>query len=168
LHKRELPVLVLNEAEVKTLLDPLQLLDALADGFRELSQGLIQSPDRPEITVPNKGFSVAMPAWKAGMNIAVKVVNNFDRYIDINLPSHLATINLFDPKTGAPVCIMDGTYITAIRTAGSAVLSVRELARKESRTATIIGVSGSSGPSAPSLAPIGPPVRRDPYRVTCI
>jgi hypothetical protein len=78
IEKGELSVLVLNEAEVKSLLDPLQLLDALADAFRDLSQGLIniQAPERPEITIPHRGFSVAMPAWKAGMNIAVKVVKN--------------------------------------------------------------------------------------------
>jgi ornithine cyclodeaminase/thiomorpholine-carboxylate dehydrogenase len=78
IEKGELPVLILSEPDVKELLDPLQLLDALADGFRDLSRGFIQSPERPEITVPHKGFSLAMPAWKAGMSIAVKVVNVFE------------------------------------------------------------------------------------------
>ena len=152
IEKGKLPVLILNEDEVKELLDPAQLLDALAEGFRDLSRGLIQSPDRPEITVP-KGFSLAMPAWKPGMTIAVKVVNVFETNLEINLPNHLATINLFDSETGAPVCIMDGTYITAIRTAGSAVLSVRTLSRRESRIATIVG-AGVQGRQHLQLLPL--------------
>ncbi len=37
------------------------------------------------------------------------------------------------------LCVMDGTYITAIRTAAAAVLSVRELARPDARVATLVG-----------------------------
>ncbi|MGO8659026.1 ornithine cyclodeaminase family protein, partial [Rhizobium ruizarguesonis] len=70
-----------------------------------------------------------MPAWMKGMHLTVKLVNVFEGNIARGMPSHLATIHLFDPETGMPVCIMDGTYITAVRTSGSAVLSVRELAR---------------------------------------
>ena len=42
-------------------------------------------------------------------------------------------------QTGMPVCIMDGTYITAARTSGSAVLSVRELARRDAKVVTVVG-----------------------------
>jgi alanine dehydrogenase len=80
-----------------------------------------------------------MASWTEGMNLTVKVVNVFEANLDLGLPNHLALIALFDPRTGAPVCVMDGTYITAIRTAASAVLSVRELARPNARVATVIG-----------------------------
>ncbi|WP_292416261.1 ornithine cyclodeaminase family protein [Mesorhizobium sp.] len=153
IEKGDLPILVLSEADVKGLIDPLQLLDALADGFRDLSAGLVQAPERPEITIPRKGFSLAMPAWRVGMSIAVKVVNVFEANLDIGLTNHLATINLFDPSTGAPQCVMDGTYITAIRTAASAVLSVRQLSRRESRTATIVG-AGVQGRQHLDLLPL--------------
>ena len=139
IRKGTLDVLCLSEAEVAQLLDPGELLDALAHGFRRLALGAVQAPARPEIQIPDFGFSLAMPAWTEGMNLAVKVVNVFDGNLALGLPSHLATINLFDPRTGAPVCIMDGTHITAMRTAASAVLSVRELARADARTATVIG-----------------------------
>ncbi|WP_119303466.1 ornithine cyclodeaminase family protein [Dongia deserti] len=139
IHKGEIGVLCLSEAEVMALLDPSALLNALAEGFRRLAAGRVQAPARPEIRVPGAGFSLAMPAWSEGMSIAVKVVNVFDGNLALDLPSHLATITLFDPRTGSPRCMMDGTYITAIRTAASAILSVRELARRDSRTATVIG-----------------------------
>jgi alanine dehydrogenase len=58
----------------------------------------------------------------SGRQITVKIVNVFDRNLDIDLPN---LINLFDPNTGTASCVMDGTYITGIRTAASAVLSAR-------------------------------------------
>lgn len=153
ISKGELGVLSLSEADVIGLLDLGALLDGLADGFRALSSGKVQTPARPEITVPGKGFSLAMLAWMDGMNIMVKVVNVFEGNLAIDLPNHLALVTLFDPATGAPVCVMDGTYITGIRTAGSAALSVRALARADAEVATIVG-AGVQGREHLRLLPL--------------
>jgi alanine dehydrogenase len=151
--KGEFALLSLSEGNVAHLLDPLELLDGLAEGFKALSRGKVQAPARPAINIPGAGFSLAMPAWMDGMNIMVKVVNVFEKNLAIDLPNHLALITLFDPATGAPVCVMDGTYITGIRTAGSAVLSVRELARKDATVATIVG-AGVQGREHLRLLPL--------------
>jgi len=132
-------VMTLSETEVEKYLDPLPLLDALEDGFRGLEQGDVQAPARPQLSVPGKGFCLVMPAWRPGQQLTVKIVNVFDDNLGSNLPNHLAMINLFDPDTGAPSCVMDGTYITAIRTAATAVLSARMLSRGKCRIATVIG-----------------------------
>jgi ornithine cyclodeaminase/alanine dehydrogenase-like protein (mu-crystallin family) len=132
-------VRTLSEAQVAENLDPLELLDALEDGFRGLELGEVQAPFRPEVTVPGKGFSLAMAAWRPGSHICVKIVNVFDANLDVDLPNHLAMINLFDPDTGATSCVMDATYITGIRTAAAAVLSVRLLGRADARVATVVG-----------------------------
>ncbi|WSH02504.1 ornithine cyclodeaminase family protein [Rhizobium ruizarguesonis] len=137
--KGEIKILSLSEAEVKTCIDLRKLLDALADGFKALSDGRVVNPARPQLDIPNAGYSLAMPAWMKGMHLTVKLVNVFEGNIARGMPSHLATIHLFDPETGMPVCIMDGTYITAVRTSGSAVLSVRELARCNAKVATVVG-----------------------------
>lgn len=57
------------------------------------------------------------------------------------------------PVTGAPLCVMDGTHITGIRTAAAAVLSVREIARPNSRVATIVG-AGVQGREHLRLLPL--------------
>ncbi|BCH08971.1 ornithine cyclodeaminase [Mesorhizobium sp. 131-3-5] len=137
--KDDTAVLILSEGEVKTCIDLRRLLDALAEGFKALSRGEIVNPARPQLDIPQAGYSLAMPAWMAGMHLTVKIVNVFEGNIARAIPSHLATIHLFDPQTGMPVCVMDGTYITAVRTSGSAVLSVRELARRDARVATVVG-----------------------------
>ncbi|HSZ61708.1 MAG TPA: ornithine cyclodeaminase family protein [Terriglobales bacterium] len=132
-------VMMLNQNDVKKYLDPRELLDALEDGFRGLELGEIQSPPRSRLTVPGKGLSLTMPAWRPGMQLTVKIVNVFDGNLQIGLPNHLALITLFDPNTGATSCIMDGTYVTAIRTAAAAALSIRLLGRADSKIATVIG-----------------------------
>ncbi len=146
-------VMTLSEAEVEQCLDLPELLDGLEDGFRGLERGEVQSPHRPGITVPGKGFSLAMLGWRPGMQITVKEVNVFDGNLNLGLPNHLAMILLFDPETGATTCVMDGTYITAIRTSGAAVLSVRLLARKDARVATVIG-AGVQGRQHLRLLPL--------------
>lgn len=140
-----MPVLILSEAEVKTCIDLRQLLDVLAGGFKALSGGKVVNPARPQLDIPQVGYSLAMSAWMAGMHLTVKIVNVFEGNVAKGIPSHLATIHLFDPQTGMPVCVMDGTYITAVRTSGSAVLSVRELARRDAKVATVVGAGVQAG-----------------------
>jgi len=146
-------VLTLSEADVERCLDLPGLLDGLEEGFRGLELGEVQSPPRPEVKVPGRGFSLAMPGWRPGMQVTVKIVNVFDGNLELGLPNHLAMIMLFDPDTGATSCVMDGTYITAIRTAGAAVLSARMLSRKDARVATVIG-AGVQGREHLRLLPL--------------
>jgi len=132
-------VLTLGEAQVERCLDPAELLTGLEEGFRALEQGLLQAPPRPKLTVPGQGFTLTMPSWKPGGPIAVKVVNVFEGNPALGLPSHLAMILLFDADTGVTLAVMDGTFITGLRTAAAAALSVRLLARRDARVATIVG-----------------------------
>jgi alanine dehydrogenase len=89
---------------------------------------------------------MSMPAWQPGAVITVKLITVFPENPKSGLPGHQALICAFDPNTGIPVALMDGTYITAMRTAGCATLSVRHLSRKDALFLTIIdaGVQGAS------------------------
>lgn len=132
-------VLTLSAEEIERLIDPKAALDALAEGFKALSRGDVQAPPRPMVSVPGKGFSMAMLAWAPGQRIALKCVSVFHDNHAKGLPSHAATVSLFDPETGLPVAVLDGAVITGLRTAASAALTVRALARPEARIATVIG-----------------------------
>lgn len=151
--KGDQKVIKLSETDVSRLLNLQDLLDGLADGFRALALGEIQTPHRPEITVPGKGFLLSMPAWRPGSPMMVKMVCVFDDNLSVDLPNHLAMINLFDETTGMPLCVMDATYITGIRTAAAAVLSVRELAKPDAKVATIVG-AGVQGREHLRLLPL--------------
>jgi ornithine cyclodeaminase/thiomorpholine-carboxylate dehydrogenase len=139
-------LLFLNQKEIQDLLDPDELIDALADGLMALSQGEAIAPNRTQVTVPDSGYLMAMPAWQPGAVITVKLITVFPENQKSGLPGHQALICAFDPNTGTPVALMDGTYITAMRTAGGAALSIKLLSRKNPRVLTIIGagVQGAS------------------------
>jgi alanine dehydrogenase len=80
-----------------------------------------------------------MPGVRPGAHRTVKVVSVFEENYAAGLPSHLATITLYDSSTGACLAFMDGTYITAIRTSASAAVSTRLLAREDARVLTVLG-----------------------------
>jgi len=153
ISKGPVDVITLSESDVEKLLILDELLDGLADGFKSLARGEIQSPHRPEIVVPNKGFMLSMPAWRPGSPMMVKMVCVYEENLALEIPNHLAVINLFDESTGMPLCIMDGTYITGIRTAGAAALSVREISREESKIVTVVG-AGVQGRAHLRLLPL--------------
>lgn len=153
IRKGEQHVMVLSEADVERFTIPRDLLDGLIEGFKQVARGEMQVPARPAITVPGKGFMLSMPAWIPGSPMMVKMVNVFEGNLDLDLPNHLATIVLFDEHTGNTLCVMDGTYITGVRTAASAVVSVEALARADAKTATLVG-AGVQGREHLGLLPL--------------
>lgn len=145
-------ILILRDEEVQTLLDPDSLLDALAEGFKSLSEGKVIAPPRNELTMAQAGFVLGMPAWQPGSLAAIKLVSVFHANHQFGIPSHQALICLFDEQTGTPVSVMNGTAITAARTAGAAALSTRLLARSNASVLAIIG-AGVQGNAHAQLLP---------------
>jgi ornithine cyclodeaminase/alanine dehydrogenase-like protein (mu-crystallin family) len=132
-------VMLLGEDEVRALLDVEELMDALERAFEAISRGDVSAPPRIATTVPGAGLVAAMPGYAPGIGLAVKLVSVFEGNVARGLPSHQALICLFDPTTGSPVAIMDGTRITALRTAACSAVSTRLLARRDSRSLAILG-----------------------------
>lgn len=131
-------LLVLNAREVEMLIDPDELLEGLRTAFRDLSAGKASVPPRTA-AFSSKGLLGAMPGYLSEAGLAAKLVTVFPGNEELGMPSHQAVILLFDPHTGTPVALMDGTYITGMRTAASAVVAAKELACPESRSLTILG-----------------------------
>jgi ornithine cyclodeaminase/thiomorpholine-carboxylate dehydrogenase len=132
-------VLLLDEAEVRALLDVDELMDALERAFEAISRGAASVPRRIAATVPDAGLVAAMPGYAPGIGLGVKLVSVFEGNVARGLPSHQALICVFDAATGSPTAIMDGTYVTALRTAACSALSTRLLARRDCRSLAILG-----------------------------
>jgi alanine dehydrogenase len=132
-------VLILNRGEVERLLELAALMDALAGAFRALSAGRVAAPGRNELTGPGEAFMLGMPGRTGNGLMTVKVVTVFESNLERGLPSHLATIGLYDGETGACRAFLDGTYITAIRTSAAAALSCDLLARRDAGVLAIVG-----------------------------
>ena len=134
-------MLLLSRAEVESLLDPDRLIDALAEAMVDLSSGAASMPTRVAATVAeHDGLLGAMPAWlpSAG-TLQTKLVSVYPRNAARGIATHQALIVAFDPETGSPVAVMDGTAITAQRTAAGSALATRLLAREAARTLAVLG-----------------------------
>jgi alanine dehydrogenase len=136
---RPVNVLILKRAEVERLLDPGALLDALAGAFKALSTGEITAPPRNELAGPGGAFLLGMPGHAGNGLMTVKVVTVYESNLERGIPSHLATIGLYDAETGACRAFLDGTYITAVRTSGAAAVACGVLARPDARVLAIVG-----------------------------
>jgi len=144
-------VLVLSAADVERALDLDELLDTLADGFRALSSGEVDAPARNGITT-DRGFVLAMPAWRRGGPVSVKLVTVFEENDPAVIPTHQALVCLIDEATGSVRTVMDGTYVTAVRTNGAAALSARLLARPDASVLAVVG-AGVQGEVALRMFP---------------
>ena len=135
-------MLVLSRAEVEELLDLDELTDALARAHVELSAGAASMPPRIAAFAGDVGLLGAMPAYLPSAGLGCKLVSLFPHNVD--RPTHQAEIVIFDPENGSPAAVMDGTYITAMRTAAAAALATRVLAREDARVLAILGTGVQS------------------------
>ena len=129
-------MLVLNRSEVEELLDLDELVGALARAHEELSSGATSMPARIA-ALAEAGLLGAMPAYSPSAGLGCKLVTLFPHNTD--RPTHQAAIVLFDPANGSPIALMDGTYVTAIRTAAAAALATRLLPRDDAKVLALIG-----------------------------
>ena len=135
-------MLVLTRTEVEELLDLDELVDALARAHAELSAGAASMPPRIAAFAGDAGLLGAMPAYLPSAGLGCKLVSLFPGNVD--RPTHQAEIVIFDQENGSPVAVMDGTYITAMRTAAAAALATRLLARPDARVLAIVGTGVQS------------------------
>jgi ornithine cyclodeaminase/alanine dehydrogenase-like protein (mu-crystallin family) len=143
-------MLVLTRNEVEELLDLDALLDALSAAHAELSAGRASLVPRMGAFADDTGILGAMPAYAPSAGLGCKLVTLFPENRD--RPTHQALIALFEPDTGTPVALMDGTYITAMRTGAAAALAARLLARPDARVLAILG-TGVQSRSAQEMFP---------------
>src|SRR3954469_11277750 len=143
-------MLVLTRADVEACLDLDRLIDALAAAHAELSRGDVSMPARIAAFAP-QGLLAAMPAYLPSAGIGAKLVSVYP-HNQTPLPSHQAAIVLFDADTGLATAFMDGTYITAMRTAAAAALAAKLLARADARVLAILG-TGVQSRSAQEMFP---------------
>ena len=141
-------VLYLNHADVQALgLTDAEIVAAVEAGL--LAQGRGEAVIEPRMhLVPEKdypGHFNVLRGYIRPLGLAgVKIVGDFYRNYEVGLPSELAILNLFDPKTGAPIAMIDASDITDMRTGAVTAIGAKHLARKESKVLGHVGARGTS------------------------
>lgn len=133
--------LLLNRSDVMSVLDMKDCVGIVEKAFGELSNGTAVLPLRIAITPPD-GLAVYMPAYLKDMKaLACKVVSVYkNNPVKHDLPTTIGKVLLQDPETGDVICIMDGGYLTAVRTGAASGVATKYLARGDKRqTCAVFG-----------------------------
>jgi len=125
-------VLLLNQNDVMMVLDMAPCIEVVEKAFAELASGTAVLPPRINLFT-EEGLGLYMPAYLKEMGaLACKVVTSYvHNPAKHNLPTILGKVLLQDPGTGDVICIMDGGYLTAVRTGAVSGVATRYLARQD-------------------------------------
>lgn len=134
-------MLILSETNVRELIDIPELIGALEQAHIQYSTGKAVMPVRLVVPLPQiQGRITSMPGYlEQGTALGMKVVTFFQNNPKQNLPAILATIMLFSAESGKLIAVMDGSYITGIRTACASAMATKLLAHPGATTLGILG-----------------------------
>jgi len=134
--------LLLSRKDIESFFTMKMCMDAVEKSFAGLAQGNASMPQRTPIALPEQaGLALFMPAYirdlgALGAKIVTVYHNNVTKY---RLPAVLGTILLLDEHTGFPIAVMDGGFITAMRTGAVSGVATKHMARKDAAVGTVFG-----------------------------
>jgi len=137
---------ILTREDVREALPMGRAIEAVKDAFSQLSAGQADVPLRTSLDVPrHNGVTLFMPAYLSDDDaMALKIVSVFDDNPGKGLPLIHALVVVVNAETGAPEAVMDGTYLTALRTGAASGGATDVLARQDTHVAAIFG-AGAQG-----------------------
>jgi len=126
-------MLILNEPVLRAVLRMRDVIDAVEESFRSLSRGEARAPERLRFALPEASavlleMPAVMSSRKAGAALGTKLVSVFENNHQKGLDTVQSDYLLLDPDTGVPLALMDGRFITGIRTAATSAVATRHLA----------------------------------------
>lgn len=146
-------LLIISGAECFELLDLNDLRESLEQALLAFSNGDASVPPRVAART-GLGLLGAMPGNVDQMGMAAKLVSVFPGNHGTSIPSHQALVAVFDQDNGRPLALMDGTYLTGIRTGAAAALGADLAARADATTLAIIGAGVQGHAAARTFATI--------------
>lgn len=124
-----------------------EILGAVETAVRAQGEGEVVLEPRVHLMPPNggKGHFNVLRGYVGPEGICgVKIVGDFVDNYQLGLPSEVALVNLFDPETGVPLGVVDGTMITSARTGALTALGAKHLARPDSKILGHVGARGTA------------------------
>jgi len=152
---------LLTRSDVERAMPMGDAITLVRDAFRALSTGRADAPLRTVVPLPeHNGVTLVMPGYVAENDaLVVKVVSVRNRNPGRGLPRVNALVLLVDPGTGAPVAVMNGRYLTALRTGAASGVATDCLARPD---AAVLGVVGAGAQAREQIVAVTAvrPIRR--------
>lgn len=139
-------MLALSKSDLQQLVSMEQCIELVKNAFVELYQGRADVPLRLGLDVdPGKDVTLLMPAYMNGLGaLGFKVVSVFQRNSAVGLPVTNAAVVMVDAETGIPAAIINGGYLTQLRTGAISGASAQLMSREDSKNLVVIG-GGAQG-----------------------
>jgi ornithine cyclodeaminase len=130
---------ILTAADVRAALSISDAIEATRAAFGQLSSGRAEVPVRTQWSAAH-GTALVMPAYLPDSGgLGAKIVSVFPGNPARGLPTVNAVVTLLDAETGQPIALVDGTYLTALRTGAASGVATDLLALPGAETAAIFG-----------------------------
>ncbi len=132
---------ILTKKDIQNAVTMAQAIHAVKLAYIQLSQEKTVTPLRAQVPVEDReGVVLFMPAFLPQIgSLGAKIVSVFPQNIQSGLSTIHAVVVLLDAETGCPISLLDGTYLTALRTGAASGVATDLLARRDSRVAAIFG-----------------------------
>jgi len=137
---------ILCEADVRQAVTMAEAIQAVREAYVQLSTGQAVVPLRTPVPVAKReGVTLFMPAYLTSSDaLGAKIVSVFPGNLERGLPTIHAVVVVVDAETGRPMAMMDGTYLTALRTGAASGVATELLARSDARVAAIFGAGAQA------------------------
>ncbi|MCG3175998.1 MAG: Alanine dehydrogenase [Candidatus Omnitrophica bacterium] len=150
---------IYTEEQVEAVFDVNAALKLAEETFGLMASGQAKMPSKIYLDLPGGADFRAMPAWVGGSTdqagaCGIKWVSVFPDNRALGKPTVTATILLNSTRTGELLAVLGGTAITAIRTAATAALAARHLARRDSAVIALVGAGLQARYQLRALLPI--------------
>jgi alanine dehydrogenase len=151
-------MLALTADDVQALVPMMTAIELMKQVFADLSAGKTTSPLRTPVEVPEAGgVTLFMPAYVPSVEgLGMKVVSVFPGNRELGKPTIHAIVGVVSAETGEPLAILDGTFLTALRTGAGSGAATDYLARPDSRVVTCIGAGAQGLTQAWAVASVRP------------
>lgn len=139
-------MLAISRSDIKSLVSMNQCIELVKDAFVELYQERADVPLRLGLDVtPGKDVTLLMPAHMPEMNaLGFKVVSVYQTNSDRGIPVTSAMVMMVDNETGVPNAVLNGSYLTQLRTGAVTGAGVQLMAREDAHKLVVIG-GGAQG-----------------------
>lgn len=124
-----------------------EILEAVEGGLRAQGEGQTVIEPRVHLEPDSafRGHFNVLRGYIAPLGLAgVKIVGDYVDNYKLGLPSEMALLNLFDPRSGMPLALLDATAITEMRTGALTAIGAKFLARKDSKVLGHVGARGTA------------------------
>ena len=137
-------LLFLSERDIRQAATMSEAIDWMAAAFEQLSSGEATVPLRMNMATPDGEFLLMPVALPRNQQLGVKAVSVWPSNPAAGLPLIHALLTIFDGKTGRPLAVMDGEYLTALRTGAASGLATRLCALPDAGVAAIFGAGAQA------------------------